>query len=172
MGVDCRILLPENVRLCNVVSVIGASVGCPKAKQNFSSGHVWYANIDNIKVEAADHISPDMARITISQKTIDGHEGHFVLYFFEADGGRLMLPPSTGFWIYVGRRLVSFFGGKLDYNDCDGPEWDVIVPAKSDNENRPSGGEPWYNLQERILAIQPISKEEWEMNINFAAYGR
>ena len=43
-----------------------------------------------------------------------------------------MSPPSTAFWIAIGKGLVDFFGGKLDYNDCDEKDVDYRKPARKD----------------------------------------
>ena len=70
------------------------------------------------------------------------------------------MPRSTPWWLAAGKALVDFFGGELDYNDCDSSDSDYAVPAKGDSMNRPSDGKPWHRLQDRILALQPLSADD------------
>ena len=81
-----------------------------------------------------------------------------------------MLPRSTAFWLAVMHRVVDFFGGTIDYQDCDDIEVDYTVPAKSLQENSPSDGEEWYVFQNRILEIKPITEKEWRSYDSRAAY--
>ena len=67
-----------------------------------------------------------------------------------------MTPPSTLFWRVVGRKLVDFFGGRVDYCSCDDVEWDYIIPAKTNEENCPDDGPKLTAFQERMLQIQPL----------------
>jgi hypothetical protein len=67
-------------------------------------------------------------------------------------------------------RLVDFFGGILDYNDCDDIDNNYEVEAKSWEDNRPSDGEAWYRLQNRILDLKPITEEEWRSYDKVAYY--
>jgi len=171
MGVDCRVTLPPNVRLGHLRKVIGAVCGCPKTDAKLDKTGGVYARVDGVR--AITTTVPEMVTIIIDRQTVDGQTGHHVNYHFESDEGggtHAMLPPSTAFWIAVMRRVVTFFGGRLDYNDSDETDWDYEVPFKSDAENCPQNGEKWNDLNRRILAIEPITEEEWRGCDQYAAY--
>jgi hypothetical protein len=162
MGIDCKVHLPENVRVKDVANVIGALAGCP-VKQKHYSGAV-FVEVENVKVESTS--VPQMAQIMVEPPggCVDGEKCHFVYYFFEVEegSGRLLNPRSTAWWIAIMRRVVDFFGGSIDYSDCDDVDVDYSVPAKPDSVNRPTNGAEWDDLQNRILAIKPITVEEWK----------
>ncbi len=56
------------------------------------------------------------------------------------------------------KALADFFGGKVDFDDCDDVEFDYVVEDKKDEDNCPEDGEAWTNLQERFLTIKPLKK--------------
>lgn len=171
MGVSCRVTLPPNVRLGFVVKVIGAVAGCPVRSESLDKTGGVYARVDGVRAQVTS--IPEMASIVIERQTVDGETSHYVNYHFEGDDGggtKTMIPPSTAFWVAVMRRVVKFFGGKLDYNDCDEKRTNYSVPFKSNRENCPSDGEPWNDLNRRILAIEPITEKEWRACDKYAAY--
>lgn len=171
MGVDCKIYLPANVRIRDVAKVIGVVTGCAIHHRNLSSydGDGWYVDVPAVELDRSSMVT--LASVYIRRKTIDGADDHYVLYHFEGSGGRrLMMPRSTAFWIAVGVRLVTFFGGSIDFQDCDDVDADLHVDPKSDAMNCPEDGVEWQNLQERIAALKPITEEEWRSFDEFAAY--
>lgn len=153
MGCSTYIYLPGNVRVRDVASVMGAIMGCPKRFENFSSGSDGYTKVDNVEVESTG--CPELAYIKIKNRV--------AYYHFETfeDNKRLVSTNSTSFWNVVGRRLVDFFGGYVDYNDCDETEVDYVVASKPISVNAPSDGDEWYVLQDRILNITPIHKDDF-----------
>jgi len=68
--------------------------------------------------------------------------------------------------------LVDFFGGRMDYQDCDDSYEDYTKWPKSSRHNRPQDGKPWQNFQKRMEAVKPLTKEELETFDCFAAYKR
>lgn len=174
MGVDARVTLPANVRLSNVANVMGAVAGCPATKSFFDRDpkNGWSTRVEGVEVLTTSIPSMCEIRITPPNGCVDGEKSHFTFYHFEPDNGvgRLMLPRSTAFWIAVMHRVVDFFGGEIDYNDCDDVSCDYSVPHKTWEENSPSDGEAWYTFQNRILEIKPITVEEWNSFNLEAAY--
>ena len=169
MGVDCRIMLPDRVRVRDVAEVMGALTGLPVGKRFFDKNNEvqgWAAHVDGVIVRPSNTSS-----LCEIQWTTPDNATHFVLYFFELSEvvGRLMMPRSTAFWIAVGKRLVIFFGGELDYNDCDNK--DVDYRRKRRTDCMPSDGKPWYRFQERILKIVPITEAEYANAAKHSAYG-
>jgi hypothetical protein len=57
------------------------------------------------------------------------------------------------------RALADFFGGVLDYADCDENEADYVVADRTDDENHPEHGEPWDRLQRRIAEVRPLTRK-------------
>lgn len=172
MGVDMRVKLPANVQVENVAKVMGAYAGCIKRKAFFINDpkNGWSTVVDGVEVTNTSVIG--MVQINLSGDLFDGAKNHFCFYHFESsnDGSRLMLPRSTAFWIALMTKVVDFFGGSLDYNDCDNNEDDYVVPEKTHEENSPEDGEAWYNFQNRVLNIVPVTVEEWHAADKHAAY--
>lgn len=152
MSIDLNLRLPPNVRVRDVAKVIGKLLGAP-ARQ--SEGYYvdvegYYVDVEGVKV---DSIWP--------------------LYHFEHGNWRLIILRSTPKHIALARAIADFFGGEVDYSDVEasrGGGGDYVVPSKSDEENHPTDGEPWYSLQNRILTLKPLSKKSVEACKGFAAY--
>ncbi len=163
MGVDCRIMLPGNVRIRDVMSVIGVAVGFQPTRR--SLGKTGYCtDVKGVSAEQPVGNMPDFFYIKF--------DGRHAYWSYEPEnnvGGRMIMPKSTAFWCLVGQRLVDFFGGKVDYNDCDDVEFDYVKRNRGDARNAPTSDEPWMALQDRIAAVKPITREELE-NFTGAAY--
>lgn len=180
MGVACRITLPTNVRLYNVAQVMallaGAQIRLEESKEY--PGKPW-VRVDGVKTKPG--CCDGLSEITITdlgedakaiRNSSDGTA--WCTYHFESDAdageGRLMLPKSTAFWIAIGRGLVNFFGGEIDYQDCDSSECDYKKKWKSNRENCPSDGAPFWDLEERIKSVKPITAAEYQRCKKWAAY--
>lgn len=160
MGVDCRINLPDNVSVRNVASVIGRLAGLPVERFQHDQ-RTWWAKVAGVKVETTS--VPEMVMIR--------WENRHTTYHFEYEpGGRLLLPRCTAFWIAIGNRLVDFFGGRVDWNDSDATDWDYEVLDKGREANNPQDGEPWYDLQKRLMALKPLTHDEIKAMKPHAAY--
>lgn len=170
MGVDCKITLPANVRIDDVAKVIGISAGCPKEKRPLGPSYPnsFSIHVKNIAYDILQTM-PQAPTIVINQDCVDGLK-HHVMFFFEYKGKRLLNPRSTAFWIAVAHRLVDFFGGSIDYRDCDDVEVDYERPEKSNAENCPEGGNDWDVFQERLWALEPMTTEEMKRFEAVAAY--
>lgn len=53
---------------------------------------------------------------------------------------------------------------------CDSKDWDERVPRKSDQLNHPNDGTPWKKMQDRLLAMKPLSEEEIKSADKVSAY--
>lgn len=166
MGVDCKIYLPDNVRIRDVAHVIAISAGL-KPRWGGSGKAKWV----EVPVEVRNTSYPSMAEIAIYGDLVDGEKRHFVYYHFECSkDGRQLMPRSTAFWIAIAHKLVDFFGGTIDYNDCDDVDIDYSKDANSRLVNAPEGNKEWDAFQERLFNVKPITKEELEHYDIFAAY--
>ena len=178
MGIDTNIYLAPNVRAKDVSQLIGVLVG---AKHNGPSiGPVLerdergqskdvFFKVDGVKVEPCHSTLPTCAYVTIQHLNeaaaeVRGCTAIQWMYHFECNrkGMRLMMPRMCNSSIVIGRRLVDFFGGEVDYNDCDAVKVDYSQPWKSDAENCPEDGEEYWNLYRRMAAEKPITKEEYQ----------
>lgn len=167
MGINCRIMLPDRIRVNDVAEVMGALTRLPVMKQFFQGqDRDWSVRVEGIKVQPSS-----ISECCEIQWITPDNERHFVLYHFEPSEvvGRLMMPRSTAFWVAVGKRLVDFFGGELDYNDCDRKSVDYRRKRRTDC--MPNDGKAWDRFQERKLKITPITDEEYADAAKHAAYG-
>jgi hypothetical protein len=169
MGVDCRIMLPPDVRLHDVADIIGLLAGCEKETITTKNG--TYTRVKCVSIRTAG--TPTLASIDIAKPiTLKGGDTAHVYYHFETDGNyRLMSPRSTGWWIAVGKRLVDFFGGEVDYSDCDEKEVDYKKP-KPRKSNNPQDGAPWHKFQREKWATVPLTEAEVNECWTLAAYDK
>jgi hypothetical protein len=151
MGVDCKIELSADARVFDVAIVMGQLAGLPLSEKP-------YVDVTGVQVQPA---SLGCANILLSGEMVDGEKNHHVLYHFEGPRGtRLLLPPSTPFWCAVADGLIEFFGGRVDYDDCDEVKWDREVPhpewpndpvSEDENDNR-----LYEEYQRRLRSVKPI----------------
>ena len=78
------------------------------------------------------------------------------------------MPRSTASNIAMCKRLADFFGGRVDYSDCDSTECDYYVDEQPDINAY--DGEAWERLQTRKLNIEPLTADEIAACQPFAAY--
>lgn len=159
MGVSTHIMLPNDVRIRDVANVIGILAGLPVETVYIKESNTPYAKVDGVKFESSNSF-PEMVVIILKGKMIDREEHHHIYYHFENAGeGVLLNPPSTEFWIAIGTGLCKFFGGKIDYSDCDEGKWNKTFkkPRKS---NSPERDEPWRKFEKAILDLKPLTIED------------
>ena len=105
---------------------------------------------------------------------LDGYEGHHVMFHGEPGDGchgkyRLLMPRSTPFWIAIGTKLIQFFGGEIDFNDCDSKGMD-LKRKKPRKWNDPSNGKSWQDLQKDMWGLKPIAKDDLVAAAKYASY--
>ena len=148
MGINTKVYLPAKARISDVSKVIGKLLRSKK-----------------ISIESC--IIPECAKINI----IDGKntEHHFLYHFeFDSEGNHGIVISSTARNIAIAKGLVDFFGGKIDFNNCDCVECDYYIPEQL--YINAEDGDEWDKLQYRINSIEPITLHHIkECNI-FAAY--
>ena len=168
MGIDCKIYLPANVAIDNVANVIGILAGA-KSKKHYFQDDIkggWSTEVEGVKITTSG--IPTCAYIEIqglSEASRKCRENNFihVLYHFETPTGeRLLMPSSNNFWIAISKKLVDFFGGRVDFNDCDSVEINYKVEPKEDKFNNPQDGDEWYNLQNRLLELKPLTDDDFQ----------
>jgi hypothetical protein len=168
MGVDCKVKLPPGVRVRDVGKVLSILSGAKVEKRSFSNfgDSGWSAHVPSLAFKDAG-VEPTCTVIT----WIDGDQsaqGQLYHFEFSRDGSRGMMGRSYAAWIATCKRLVDFFGGEVDYQDCD--DIDCDYKRESPPDFNAEDGDEWVSLQERILNCQPITDEEIEVCEEFAAY--
>lgn len=164
MGVDCRINLPADVRLSDVAEAIGILLGCKPERHDFDRGG-WCCRVPGAETTPAS--VDTCAEIKI--KPPKG-EPRWFLYHFEVEyDGRLIMPRATDVNIALGRRLVQFFGGRLDYNDCDSTDWNEAYDRPRPRNN-PSDGAEWDSFQAEMMELKPLTPTEIKKAKGVASY--
>ena len=165
MGIDADISLPPNVRLHDVAVVLAALYGHEVRRSKRGS-----AQCIGVALTSSSHV-PQCAWIKIPPVPRFGRPAMQVLYHFELEKGRRGLGfRSWPLAIAMLKRLADFFGGNVDYNDCDSNAHDYERPDRDDVANCPDDGEPWEDLQDRMAAVKAVTREEIAECRRFAAY--
>ena len=172
MGVDTKIILPHDVRVRDVAQVVGILSGI-KPEWEFSSDKTAkWVKVKGVIIEGIP-IMPECCRIfTIGDTIRQKNDSIHVLYHFESGDeidGRLLMPRSTPFWIAVGLRLIQFFGGSIDFNDCDSIDIDKTF-KKPRKKNNPSTGKEWDDFQEEKFGLEPLTQKEIDGCKEFTSY--
>lgn len=180
MGVDCSVTLPDKVRLRDVAKVIGLLLGKPGRMESLRDNSGYYLVVDDIKTQGTS--MPECAEIIITG-ALSGLSGEVrdnrrFLYHFEyshdsrgghdAKCGRGIQPSCTALNIAMCVELAKFFGGVVDFNDCDGSNRDFHSPVKKDI--RANDGEEWEKFQRRMAAVKPMSQAHIDRYTEHAAY--
>lgn len=171
MGVDCRISLPATARFRDVANVIGILLGQPFRQIRIGGSDAVHVEVDGIETRSASAV------IECAEINIPSRDRRF-LYHFEFSGqsyndhdtqcGRGLLLRSQADNIALGVALVRFFGGSVDFNDCDESDCDFAWPEQPDI--RANNGEAWDNYHRRMLALKPITKTETSKYKSVASY--
>lgn len=168
MGTDCALTLPSHAQVRDVAKVMGILLGRPSHRHEYRNGSQsgWWAEVDGVMVKPSGVTG--LADISIEGETIccpDGQNGRFFLYHFEwgNKGKRGTMPRCTPVNIAMCVGLADFFGGKVDFNDCDSIEVDYHVRVREalwPHKNTPSDDPGWHQFQQAILDVQPLAQED------------
>lgn len=173
MGVDCIAQLPANVRAVDVGNVIGRLAGLPARRCKIGNSKSIFVEVPGVSVKPGSSNAPEYAHIVVAPPpgVASICAPLRVSYSFEGDGGcRKLMHRSRPIWLAIFRRLVNFFGGKLDYSDFDDIECDHYVPPKPNAENCPNTGAEWEALQLRILNLPALTEADIEAERENAYY--
>lgn len=164
MGVDCRISLPSDTRVDDVATVIGILAGNKKYWEQ--SGKAKWVMAENVKAQPST--MAECAEIVITSPVLNSH----VLFFYEWDGPlgyRGMSPSSTPVWCAIAHRLVYFFGGQVDYNDCDTVNVNFKhKKPRADNGHRSDPA--WDKFQAELWQLTPLTKADIAEFDKYASY--
>lgn len=171
MGVNTKIYLPGNVRVDDVAIVVGALAGLSLQQRSlrtdsYHTDNNMYCICPSVSVQTTS--MPCLAIINLLGGMVDGETQRNCYYHFECEprpesgvggGWRLLSPKCSSFWIAIGKGLVDFFGGVVDFNDCDDIDSDYVVSPKSDAYNSHHTDEQWAHFQKRLGELTPVVLE-------------
>lgn len=167
MGVDCRIELPPETRMGDIATAIAALAGIAVEIESLGNygGVVAATKRGAVKLKPLQWSDSGGTEAQFKGNLVDGETGHTVILFPQSKmqkcagiGGPTCValnPPSTPFWCAIGHGLVNFFGGSIDYNDCDDTIEDYAV-EKPRPWNNPDNGPFWNNFQRELAEIDPV----------------
>lgn len=167
MGVDCTLSLPPAARVRDVATVVGRLVGLPAVKEQLTDA--WYCKVPGVTVTNTDS-QPDCAWIKWDDAPFEP-PGGWLLYQFEGHGGsHVILLRSWAHWIALFRAVADFFGGTVEYQDCDCHGADYTACARPLDEVAPEDGQPWGRFQARLYGLKPLTAAQVAECDQWAAY--
>jgi hypothetical protein len=66
--------------------------------------------------------------------------------------------------------VADFFGGAVDFNDCDDVEWDHAVPDRPVSDCTAEDGDEWDHVQRRLASVEPLTQKQIHEFKKHAAY--
>lgn len=190
MGVNAKIYLNAHAKPKDIMYVILKSVG---HEFKYRATHPK-KDIDPTRLASPSNswkIEPITTEYKINLSDVDYFELNFsdpcnqrystLLHFSLEDNQhswnneKLLSPKCNEIWLSIGKKLVDFYGGKMWYADCNDDEdpknWYVnkkgLFPKKTKSQD---GDERWYQFQNALNKVKPITKLEIEQMNEFSAY--
>lgn len=160
MASSAKLSLPPNVQVRLVATVAGLCMG-RKANLVEVDKAGSYVEADGVTVTLCGVVG--LADINIpSPDPAVWDEPTLLVYHFESDpdGRRIVTAPSEARYLALFTKLVNFFGGRLDYDDCDRVECDLEMMDRTNRANAPVSDVDYAILQERLLAIEPVEAKD------------
>jgi len=140
MSISCNIYLPLDVRIEDLFDVIGILIGEKKEKAFFLNTHSTkrtkdfdYVKVLNVATnydQTEENVyycttnQPSSFLIRINNNPFD-NDDHMAFCYFE-ENHLFISGGSNPFWKRLGEHLIKFFGGHIDFNDCDNIKNDVF----------------------------------------------
>ena len=160
MGVDTKLTLVPDVRVRDVALVIGALQGDVPKKHTTHRGTFWAEN--NAIVESIDGMPTCCLIITDKSRLLYQYE-----WGQNGEHGTMARSTSDNIALFV--EVARFFGGSVDFNDCDNSDVDFSFPRPRIT-NSPEDGRAWKDFQHRLLGVQPLTDKQTTPYQEFAAY--
>lgn len=175
MGVNVSVKFPSGVRMSDVATVAAILLGSEK---EWDKNGRWINPVPGVQRESTS--VPEMAYIKLPVKAYNNpvadeirkSDGdlYFLSYHYESGkhGETSIIPKCTAAKIALCVGLVKFFGGTVDFNDCDSVNINMRkTPRKP---IAPSDGKPWVNFQKAMDTIKPLTEKDAERVKKWAAY--
>lgn len=198
MGVDTRIMLPLHVRSEHAIKFAARVMGEECEMRTFpntswkprtltveetarpfdpdapsSADNPWHLRFTGPKKEVISESGVDFGRFEFH----DINGGFYSWLFFqetENEEYKLLNPSSYPVAIAVGRRLVEFFGGKMQYSDhADTIDYEVepanaLFPPKAPGQDSDAR---WYQFYNALWNAPMITAQELRAAGKLASYG-
>lgn len=182
MSVDTNIKLPLWVRSESVLKVIGKSVGVPFSfgtinqrpyheKNPSDNLNPWFLKFNSsgdsyIKSKPVDYAS---SAVDFLFQDISGSL-HKWLFFHETEDEdfKLLNPNQSAMSVAIGRRLIQFFGGEIQYCDyTSNSDYKVsqrlaLYPKKKTYQ---TSDDRWYQFQNTLKSFPILSLEEMDFAV-------
>lgn len=168
----CKVYLSSRARLKDVVDVLALLTWATKTK--FPHGYDPDAYITDVyagielgglsytssSTNVKWHLFGTMGKVV--NKSYNFEYGH---------GFHGMDFAASDFGVALGKRLVDFFGGKVDFNGHDTVKCDYARPIRHDIGAEVSSPE-WYQLQRRKFHLKAITQKELDEAYKVAYYSK
>ena len=177
MGVDSTVSFPYGVEVSDVADVVAILLGKPKTWTVYHGSNdcqegltkpakTGWTEVAGVKIEKTH--SPIMVEFNIGEIPSPYGDGWMLLYYFEGKKGPIMSGGSRAERIALHRALAKFFGGRVDYQDCDSKPTDYRCspPAWLGSES----DRKYHSKQLAKWRLQPITAEEIQKCRKWAAY--
>jgi hypothetical protein len=158
MSVKTDLYLPGDAEIRDVADVAAILLGHePKMKPLGGGFDSEYVEVEGVNVHGFKDL-PGFAEIDI-EPTEDMEHGRSIFFSYEVEGRpgeRLAVLSADAEGIALFVKLAEFFGGTVDFNDCDDSEEDLKKP-------RPRGGNGTYEdgafdrMQRRKMNVRSMS---------------
>jgi hypothetical protein len=166
MSVDTRVVFPPETRVSDVVTAIAILLGYEPELVPFRTSPDAARYVRVVETKNAVQLSlPQMVLIQFPQRSF------WASYHFEANsrGERLLMTYYDDDRLPLLTELARFFGGKIDFSDCDGSGYDRAFDYPGCRlSNAPEDGEAWqtfendlYNLKETACDVSESAALGW-----------
>lgn len=187
MSVNVRIQLPLSVNTERVIKVMGKCLGVDFHLKTFddkpfnsseasSKENSWHFSF-NKKGETFIDAKSDERDVSFCHFNVKDCAGNSLswLFFYETEDEsyKLLSPGSSAIAVALGRRLVKFFGGEIQYTDYDDKsdmrcsDASSLFPTKKKSQ---SSDDRWYQFQNALLAQPLLTVKELEFGKKKASY--
>lgn len=153
----CRIYLPSKARIADVGDVLAILTWTKPQKNIVSTATTKYYTTVNASINMSSDYSANSTAIYWKLYGI-GKKVNKTFFFEFGDGFHGMMFATTDFGLILGKRLVDFFGGKIDFNDADKITCDYTRPVRPDLVAE--DGPLYISRQDRKFKLKGITQSE------------
>lgn len=183
MGCNVNIYLPPDVHGRDAVKVIGILAGLKPVRKNFDRGDGTYVEVpeSNEMASSVEGMSELTIRAPKGSTLVDGDEQHNTSFHYSSRRNgkvfNLAMPTATPFWCAIGKSLVVWFGGVVQYNDCDVEKAPNVFRSRRFCPTDKYGllsedGKSWELYRDELMKIRPLTSLELKRGRKVAAYAR
>lgn len=178
MGVNVQATLSPKADWQTVGEVASILLGAKAYSETISNG--GYSSFEAARVEGftfKSYKSHSKGSPELIDIVLKGNRSNPVMAALEKSDGypyrlwynledRSLYPKCTAAKIALALGIVKFFGGRITYNDAEGPTRSFKTPRYIGAEN----GKPYDELQKAMLALKPLTQKDIGRVRKYAAY--